>query len=64
VVPLAAFGELGLTGELRHVAHAGGRMAEAGNLGLRAVIHPEEQTRTLRQALCSLDCVQRGARAA
>jgi DNA repair protein RadA/Sms len=49
--PLAAFGELGLTGELRHVAHADRRMAEAGKFGLRAVIHPDEHTRTLRQAL-------------
>ena len=32
--PLAAFGELGLTGELRHVAHADRRLAEAAKFGL------------------------------
>ena len=38
--PLAAFGELGLTGELRHVAHADRRMAEAAKFGLDAVVRP------------------------
>src|ERR671934_454739 len=38
--PLAAFGELGLTGEVRHVAHAERRLAEARKFGLDAVIHP------------------------
>src|SRR4051794_28460773 len=32
--PLAAFGEIGLTGELREVAHAGRRVAEARKFGL------------------------------
>src|SRR5207237_9161102 len=35
--PLAAFGEVGLTGELRHVAHADRRLAEAAQVGLDAV---------------------------
>jgi len=38
--PLAAFGELGLTGELRDVAHADRRIAEAGKFGLERVLHP------------------------
>ena len=53
-VPLAAFGELGLTGELRHVAHADRRMAEAEKFGLRTVVRPDDRTRTLRQALAAL----------
>ena len=36
--PLAAFGELGLTGELRHVAHADRRLAEAAKFGLASVV--------------------------
>jgi DNA repair protein RadA/Sms len=53
-VPLAAFGELGLTGELRHVAHAERRLGEAAKFGLEAVVHPGERTATLRQALRAL----------
>ena len=52
--PLAAFGELGLTGELRHVAHADRRMAEAEKFGLHGVLRPDDRTRTLREALRSL----------
>ena len=52
--PLAAFGELGLTGELRHVAHADRRIAEAEKFGLRRVVRSDERTRTLREALGSL----------
>jgi DNA repair protein RadA/Sms len=52
--PLAAFGELGLTGELRHVAHAERRIAEADKFGLRVVVHPDDGTRTLGQALGSM----------
>src|SRR5215216_4909492 len=47
--PLAAFGELGLTGEIRHVAHADRRLAEARKFGLDDVIHPGEQMATLRR---------------
>jgi DNA repair protein RadA/Sms len=49
--PLAAFGELGLTGELRHAAHADRRLTEASKFGLTKVIHPEPGTATLRAAL-------------
>src|SRR5829696_2313083 len=52
--PLAAFGELGLTGELRHVAHADRRLAEARKFGLERVIHPGERVGMLRQALALL----------
>src|SRR5204863_7397685 len=39
--PLACFGELGLTGELRSVAHGDRRKAEAARFGLGPVIAPE-----------------------
>jgi len=48
--PLACFGELGLTGELRTVGHPERRLQEAGKFGLEAVVHPG-CARTLRQAL-------------
>jgi DNA repair protein RadA/Sms len=48
--PLACFGELGLTGELRSVAHADRRLAEAAKFGLRPVVEPGGH-RTLRAAL-------------
>ena len=38
--PLACFGEIGLTGELRHVAHAEQRVAEAAKFGLSPVLGP------------------------
>ena len=38
--PLACFGEVGLTGELRHVAHPERRVAEAVKFGLAPVIGP------------------------
>jgi DNA repair protein RadA/Sms len=49
--PLAAFGEVGLTGELRYVAHADRRLAEAAKFGLEPVLSPDGHVRTLRQAL-------------
>jgi DNA repair protein RadA/Sms len=49
--PLAAFGEVGLTGELRYVAHADRRLAEASKFGLEPVLSPDGGARTLRQAL-------------
>jgi DNA repair protein RadA/Sms len=49
--PLAAFGEIGLTGELRHVAHPDRRLAEAAKFGLGDVVHPAGAVRTLRAAL-------------
>ena len=49
--PLAAFGELGLTGELRHVAHPERRLAEARKFGLTDVVRPGDRVDTLRRAL-------------
>jgi DNA repair protein RadA/Sms len=48
--PLACFGELGLTGELRTVAHADRRRAEADKFGLGPVIEPDVYG-SLREAL-------------
>jgi DNA repair protein RadA/Sms len=42
--PLAVFGEIGLTGEIRHVAHPDRRLAEARKFGLDSVIGPELRT--------------------
>jgi DNA repair protein RadA/Sms len=47
--PLACFGEVGLTGELRSVGHPDRRLAEAAKFGLREVITPEAGT--LRKAV-------------
>jgi DNA repair protein RadA/Sms len=58
--PLAAFGELGLTGELRHVGHADRRLAEARKFGLPTVVHPGERVASLRDALRAM---KGGARA-
>ena len=52
VVPLTCFGELGLTGELRTVAHADRRLSEASRFGLQPVIAPESHP-TLRAALAA-----------
>jgi DNA repair protein RadA/Sms len=53
--PLAAFGELGLTGELRWVGHPERRLAEARKFGLELVIAPPgsggNELATLREAL-------------
>jgi DNA repair protein RadA/Sms len=49
-VPLACFGEIGLTGELRSVAHGDRRLAEAGKFGLGSVIEPGTHP-TLRAAV-------------
>jgi DNA repair protein RadA/Sms len=62
--PLAAFGELGLTGELRHVAHADRRLAEARKFGLERVVQPGERVGTLRQALALLNGSAEGGAAA
>jgi DNA repair protein RadA/Sms len=48
--PLACFGELGLTGELRTVGHADRRQAEARKFGLTGVVAPESHA-TLKAAL-------------
>ncbi len=57
--PLACFGEVGLTGELRYVAHAERRVAEARKFGLEPVLGPRlreapsgmAMSETLRAAL-------------
>jgi DNA repair protein RadA/Sms len=49
--PLAAFGELGLTGELRHAAHPDRRLAEAKKFGLKTVLCPGKPLPDLRSAL-------------
>jgi DNA repair protein RadA/Sms len=48
--PVACFGEVGLTGELRSIAHPERRLAEAAKFGLGDVVSPETAP-TLRQAL-------------
>jgi DNA repair protein RadA/Sms len=48
--PLACFGELGLTGELRTVAHVDRRLAEATRFGLSPIIEPSS-ARGLREAV-------------
>jgi DNA repair protein RadA/Sms len=49
--PLACFGEVGLTGELRSVGHPDRRLAEAHKFGLQTVIAPGGETPTLRAAV-------------
>jgi len=49
-IPLACFGELGLTGELRTVAHPDRRLDEAAKFGLGPVVEPGSCS-TLRTAL-------------
>jgi DNA repair protein RadA/Sms len=51
--PLAAFGEVGLTGELRHAAHPDRRLAEAAKFGLEPVLAPDERLRTVRDAVAA-----------
>jgi DNA repair protein RadA/Sms len=49
---LACFGELGLTGELRNVAHGDRRIAEARKFGLSPVVEPATHG-SLRSALAA-----------
>jgi DNA repair protein RadA/Sms len=55
--PIACFGEIGLTGELRSVAHPERRLAEAAKFGLQPTIAPTgagrgaSEAATLRAAL-------------
>jgi DNA repair protein RadA/Sms len=49
--PIACFGEIGLTGELRTVGHPDRRRAEAEKFGLGHIIAPSQQMPTLRQAV-------------
>jgi DNA repair protein RadA/Sms len=57
-VPLGAFGELGLTGELRWVGHPERRIAEARKFGLDPIVGPPgsggDEAATLRAALARL----------
>ena len=58
-LPLACFGELGLTGELRYVGHPERRLAEASKFGLAEVLAPPgsgpgaREADTLRAALAA-----------
>jgi DNA repair protein RadA/Sms len=52
--PLACFGELGLTGELRAVAHGDRRIAEAGRFGLEPVIEPDTSPTLHHAVACAL----------
>src|SRR5205807_2020939 len=49
--PLAVFGEIGLTGELRQVAHPDRRIAEAAKFGLAPPLAPGDEVRTVKAAL-------------
>jgi DNA repair protein RadA/Sms len=68
--PLAAFGEVGLTGELRSVGHPDRRLAEARKFGLTDVVAPrgagagEGEAATLRAAVRAVLPAARRARAA
>jgi len=59
-LPLACFGEVGLTGELRTVGHADRRIEEAAKFGLKPVVAPENAP-TLRHALRAAFGPQRAA---
>ena len=62
--PVACFGEVGLTGELRSVAHPERRLEEAAKFGLEPVLHPGTAP-SLRAALrAALPRSERSARAA
>jgi DNA repair protein RadA/Sms len=62
--PVACFGEIGLTGELRSVAHPDRRTQEAAKFGLAHVLSPAGPA-TLREAVRSaLGTAQRAQRAA
>jgi DNA repair protein RadA/Sms len=69
--PLACFGEVGLTGELRFVAHPERRVAEALKFGLGPVLGPQAGERveglathgTLREVLRATMAARRGPRA-
>jgi DNA repair protein RadA/Sms len=61
--PVACFGEIGLTGELRSVAHPDRRLAEARKFGLGTVIWPDEAP-SLRAAIRAALPAESRARAA
>jgi DNA repair protein RadA/Sms len=61
--PVACFGEVGLTGELRTIGHPDRRLAEAAKFGLGGVVSPETAP-TLRQALRAVLAPPASSRAA
>jgi DNA repair protein RadA/Sms len=61
--PVACFGEVGLTGELRSIAHPDRRLAEAAKFGLGDVVTPETAA-SLRHALRAVLAVTTPQRAA
>jgi DNA repair protein RadA/Sms len=62
--PLACFGEIGLTGELRSVAHPDRRAAEAAKFGLRSVLSPASAPSLRAAVRTALGVGDRAARAA
>ena len=63
--PVCAFGEIGLTGELRSVGHPDRRLAEAAKFGLPAVIAPTRPERgPSRPRRCGMRCVSSSAHSA
>jgi DNA repair protein RadA/Sms len=61
--PVACFGEVGLTGELRSIAHPDRRLAEAAKFGLGTVVSPETAP-TVRKALRAVLALSAPQRAA
>jgi DNA repair protein RadA/Sms len=61
--PLACFGEIGLTGELRYVAHADRRVGEARKFGLDRVLGPRPADGTVK-GLETVETVSAALRAA
>src|SRR5215203_3921063 len=55
--PLACFGEIGLTGEIRYVAHADRRVAEARKFGLEQVLGPPPSDEPI-QGLAPVDSLK------
>src|SRR4051794_36721239 len=55
--PLACFGEIGLTGEIRYVAHGDRRVAEARKFGLGKVLGPPAGDEAI-QGLTSVDSLK------
>jgi DNA repair protein RadA/Sms len=62
--PLACFGEVGLTGELRSVAHPERRTEEAAKFGLRTVVSPAGAASLRAAVRTALGAGDRAARAA
>jgi DNA repair protein RadA/Sms len=62
--PLACFGEVGLTGELRSVAHPDRRTEEAAKFGLRTVVSPASAASLRAAVRAALGAGDRAARAA